>query len=88
MVSDQPNTRNADLTIWPWIKTVLQDNIRKAQFIPQRFADAEIHPALASRFDSSLTTTRIAVNHQPYFHRRLRFYLGFRRKYQQDSPIA
>lgn len=88
MVAGQPNTRNADLTIWPWIKTILRDNIRKAQFIPQRFADAEIHPALASRFDSSLVTTRIMVNHKLYFRRRLRFYLDFCRKYQQDSPIV
>ena len=69
-------------------KKILRDNIRKAPFIPQRFADAEISSALATHFDSSLTTTRIAVNHQPYFRRRLRFYLDFCRKYQQDSPIA
>jgi len=88
MVSGQSSTRNADLTTWTWIKTILRDNIRKAQFIPQRFADAEIHPALASYFDSSLAATRITENHQPYFRSRLRFYLDFCRKYQQDSPIA
>jgi hypothetical protein len=69
-------------------KKILRDNIRKAQFIPQLFADAETPSALASHFDSSLTTTRIAENHQPYFRRWLRFYLDFCWNCQQDSPIV
>jgi integron integrase len=45
-------------------------------------------PDIAARFDAAMAAAGVDARHQPHFHRWLRFYLDFCRKYARDPAVA